>query len=97
MHDGSGFFSETWVSPDRNPKRYGQSIVADTYTTEKNSVKIELGEMAREVCRRIKLKTLLFAGMDLTGVVNGAGRYRLVVRGGKVPMGFININPLLWE
>ncbi len=55
MHDGSGFFSESWVSPNRNPKKYGQSIIADAdaYTFKENSTKIELGEMAREVCRRI--------------------------------------------
>jgi hypothetical protein len=55
MHDGSGFFSETWESPDRNPKKYGQSIIADanSYLAKQNNIKIELGEMAREVCRRI--------------------------------------------
>jgi len=57
MHDGSGFFSETWVSPNRNPKKYGQSIIADadTYVFKENMAKIELGEMAREVCRRINV------------------------------------------
>jgi len=57
MHDGSGFFAETWVSPNRNPKKYGQSIIADadTYTSRKNNIKIELGEMAREVCRRMNI------------------------------------------
>lgn len=57
MHDGSGFFSETWVSPHRNPKKYGQSIIADadTYTFKENNAKIELGEMAREVCRRMNM------------------------------------------
>ena len=29
LHDGSGFFSEKWEGPDRNPKRHGQSIIAD--------------------------------------------------------------------
>jgi hypothetical protein len=55
MHDGSGFFSETWESPNRNPKKYGQSIIADadTYISAKNIARIELGEMARDVCRRM--------------------------------------------
>jgi len=57
MHDGSGFFAETWVSPQRNPKKYGQSIMADadTYTSRSSNLKIELGEMAREVCRRMNI------------------------------------------
>lgn len=57
MHDGSGFFAETWVNPNRNPKKYGQSIIADadTYTSRQSNVKIELGEMAREVCRRMNI------------------------------------------
>ncbi|MCP3951963.1 MAG: hypothetical protein GY697_07060 [Desulfobacterales bacterium] len=57
MHDGSGFYSETWESPHRNPKKFGQSIIADadTYTFKENDTKIELGEMASEVCRRINV------------------------------------------
>jgi len=57
MHDGSGFFAETWISPTRNPKKYGQSIIADadTYISRKSNLKLELGEMAREVCRRMNL------------------------------------------
>ena len=57
MHDGSGFFAETWISPNRNPKKYGQSIIADadTYMARKSNSKLELGEMAREVCRRMNL------------------------------------------
>ena len=31
-HDGSGFFSETWVDENRNPRRFGQSIIADAET-----------------------------------------------------------------
>ena len=30
LHEGSGIFSEKWESPTRNPKRFGQSIIADT-------------------------------------------------------------------
>ena len=30
LHDGSGFYSDTWISDMRNPKRYGQCIIADT-------------------------------------------------------------------
>jgi len=28
--DESGFYSDTWESTIRNPKRYGQSIIADS-------------------------------------------------------------------
>ena len=57
MHDGSGFFAETWISPTRNPKKFGQSIIADadTYVSRKSNVKLELGELAREVCKRMNL------------------------------------------
>lgn len=30
LHDGSGFYATKWESPDRNPFRFGQSIIADT-------------------------------------------------------------------
>ena len=29
LHDGSGFYSDKWEGPERNPTRYGQSIIAD--------------------------------------------------------------------
>ncbi len=29
LHDGWGFYSDTWQSEGRNPDRYGQSIIAD--------------------------------------------------------------------
>ncbi len=29
LHDGSGFYSPKWESPDRNSMRFGQSIIAD--------------------------------------------------------------------
>ncbi|MFC1607792.1 M14/M99 family metallopeptidase [Candidatus Latescibacterota bacterium] len=29
LHEGSGFYSPTYISDMRNPKRYGQSIIAD--------------------------------------------------------------------
>ena len=51
LHDGSGFYSERWESPMRNPKRYGQSIIADceTYTNPKTNKTVRLGDMARHV------------------------------------------------
>ncbi len=51
LHDGSGFYSEKWEGPDRNPKRFGQSIIADSevYTVAETGRVIELGNMARIV------------------------------------------------
>ncbi len=58
LHDGSGFYSETWVSDQRNPKRYGQSIIADCESFQKQdkSSVIKLGEIGREVTKRINTK-----------------------------------------
>lgn len=55
LHDGSGFFSEKWKGPDRNPKKYGQSIIADCefYINPKTGKKLELGAMARSVSEQI--------------------------------------------
>jgi hypothetical protein len=55
LHDGSGFYSDTWEGPNRNPKRYGQSIIADCETLhdEATGTTIKLGEMARNVVDKI--------------------------------------------
>jgi len=55
LHDGSGFFSEKWEDQNRNPKRYGQSIIADSevYVNPETGEKINLGVMARSVCEKI--------------------------------------------
>ncbi len=57
LHDGSGFFSERWESPTRNPKRYGQSIIADceTFTVSETGETLYLGDMARRVIEQINL------------------------------------------
>jgi len=54
LHDGSGFYSEKWESDLRNPKRYGQSIIADCdrYYAEKNKTLL-LGDLARKVCKTV--------------------------------------------
>ncbi len=58
LHDGSGFYSDKWEGPNRNPKRYGQSVIADceTYITKDKSKTIELGKIAREVLKRVNQK-----------------------------------------
>ena len=55
LHDGSGFFSETWVDSQRNPGRFGQSIIADTdtYTYPETGDVLPLGDIARGVCEKI--------------------------------------------
>jgi len=55
LHDGIGFFSEIWESPERNPLRYGQSIIADseTYVNVKTGETVQLGDLARSVITRI--------------------------------------------
>lgn len=55
LHDGSGFFSETWEGHDRNPKQYGQSIIADCelYVNPETEKDVNLGDMARTACEKI--------------------------------------------
>jgi hypothetical protein len=53
LHDGSGFFSKDWVDDDRNPKRFGQSIIADCEHREINGQAIELGDVGRRVVDKI--------------------------------------------
>lgn len=55
LHDGSGFYSEKWRSPLRNPRRYGQSIIADCdqYYAEKKDTILYLGDLARKVCKTV--------------------------------------------
>ena len=57
-HDGSGFFSEKWEGFDRNPKWYGQSIIADCeiYVNPQTGQTFNLGDIARSVCRQINEK-----------------------------------------
>ncbi|MBA4366353.1 MAG: hypothetical protein C0403_01795 [Desulfobacterium sp.] len=58
LHDGSGFYSDKWVSQEQNPERYGQSIIADceSFMAEGDGRGIGLGEMARIVSEKINRK-----------------------------------------
>ncbi len=58
LHDGSGFYSSKWESPQRNPKRYGQSIIADaeTFVNQKTGQVIELGKIARDMVKKINVE-----------------------------------------
>ncbi len=53
LHDGSGFYSEKWESALRNPKRYGQSIIADCNEYHARKGILKLGDLAREVCKAV--------------------------------------------
>jgi len=57
LHDGTGFFSEKWQGPHRNPKRYGQSIIADTdvYVDPKTGRTVNMGQLAQRVADQINL------------------------------------------
>ena len=58
LHDGSGFFSEEWKSPDINPKKFGQSIIADnsTFINSETGQTIDLEAMAKAVVEKINKK-----------------------------------------
>ncbi|ABW68006.1 M14/M99 family metallopeptidase [Desulfosudis oleivorans] len=51
LHDGSGFYSPTWISDQRNPNRYGQCLIADCdiYEDPERGIRLDLGKMARTV------------------------------------------------
>jgi hypothetical protein len=54
LHDGSGFYAPKWESPDRNPMRYGQSIIADTEEhTRPDGRVIPMGNMVNRVLERV--------------------------------------------
>ncbi|MDI6687302.1 MAG: M14/M99 family metallopeptidase, partial [Desulfobacterales bacterium] len=55
LHDGAGFYSDKWEGPERNPKRYGQSIITDceSYVNSETGQTIHLGAMARSVVAKI--------------------------------------------
>jgi hypothetical protein len=55
LHDGVGFYSDTWESDLRNPTRYGQSIITDCeqYPAKKKNTILYLGDLARKVCAAV--------------------------------------------
>ncbi len=54
LHDGSGFFRPRWEGPMANPKRYGQSLIADAavYNTDDGKT-IDLQGIAQRVLARV--------------------------------------------
>ncbi len=55
LHDGSGFYADTWISDLRNPKRYGQSIIADcaVFYSKKYNKTFDMADIARKICTRV--------------------------------------------
>ena len=55
LHDGSGFYFDTWQNEMKNPMRYGQSIIIDceTYTISKTNKVLRLGKMAQQAVNEI--------------------------------------------
>ncbi len=54
LHDGSGFYAPKWESQERNPLRYGQSIIADTDEfSNHNGKKVKVTAIARRVIERV--------------------------------------------
>ncbi len=55
LHDGSGFYRDTWQSEMKNPARYGQSIIVDCEDhRDMNTGKvIALGRMAKDAIAKI--------------------------------------------
>ncbi len=55
LHDGSGFYRETYVDKMHNPYRFGQSVIADSesYFSAKEGRELRLGDIARRVVDRV--------------------------------------------
>ena len=53
LHDGSGFYSPEWISDLKNPRRFGQSIIADanSYYSKKSKKNLLLGDLAKKISR----------------------------------------------
>ena len=56
LHDGSGFYSERYIDENRNPYRYGQSIIADASQAIFGRDTLNLEEMARKVIEGINAR-----------------------------------------
>ncbi len=55
LHEGSGIYSPTWESEEKNPKRFGQSIIADDSKLKQmdSSGPVDLEQMALQVIEKI--------------------------------------------
>lgn len=55
LHDGSGFYRPEWISPQANPHRYGQCVIADAahYTHPRTGKSFDLERMALAAIARV--------------------------------------------
>jgi len=55
LHEGSGFFRESYESGLKNPMRFGQSIIADAdiYYSKEKGANIPLGDIARKIAEHV--------------------------------------------
>ncbi len=55
LHDGSGFYSDTWHNDMKNPMRYGQSIIADSssFKNPRTGEILDLKKMSEQVIDEI--------------------------------------------
>ncbi len=57
LHEGWGYHSPVYISKNRNPKRFGESIIVDTDTYQcKNGKTLHLKKIAMEVLNKINKK-----------------------------------------
>ena len=58
LHDGSAYYYPKYISRLRNPRAFGQSIIADceVYKIPGRNKVLKLGDMARDVIREINLE-----------------------------------------
>ncbi len=56
LHDGWGFYSDTYIGPGRNPNRFGQSVIADASTYFNGRDTLRLEKIARTVLKKINQK-----------------------------------------
>jgi len=57
LHQGSGFYSPTWISPKRNPLKWGQCNVIDALTFDlPNGDKLELASFAKRIAVRSNVR-----------------------------------------
>lgn len=57
LHEGSGFYDPNYIDDMRNPKRYGQCIIADTdnFYSEKYKKELRLKDMAEKVIKEVNV------------------------------------------
>ena len=58
LHDGSGFYRDSYVDKIHNPYRFGQSVIADSecYYSERYQRDLQLGDIARRVVEQVNVQ-----------------------------------------